>query len=241
MQKATIRDIDVDGRRVFVRTDFNVPLSDGRITDDTRIRAALPTLRYLLDRNASLVVASHLGRPKGKVVDSLRLAPIAERLSELLGRPVEMAPGVAGAAVRDEASRLQPGEILMLENLRFEPGEEINDDELAGQLASMADVYVDDAFGAAHRAHASTAGIANHLPAVAGFLMEREVEALSKVLQNPVRPLVVVIGGAKISTKMAVLRNLLGRADAFVIGGGMANTFLKAQGYEIGASLVEDD
>lgn len=241
MRKESLRDVDVSGKRVFVRVDFNVPMQDGRITDDTRVRAALPTIQYLLDHDAAVILASHLGRPKGKPVDSMRLAPVARHLSELLGRPVQMAPDSVGADVDRMARGLQPGEVLLLENLRFHVEEEKNDPAFAAELASLADLYVDDAFGSAHRAHASTEGIAHQLPAVAGFLMEKELDALSKVLSNPRRPLDALIGGAKISSKIGVLDNLLNIADEFLIGGGMANTFLKAQGIEVGSSLVEDD
>jgi phosphoglycerate kinase len=241
VRKKTVRDVDVRDKRVFVRVDFNVPVENGRITDDTRIRETLPTIQYLLDHGAAVILASHLGRPKGKVVDSMRLRPVANRLSELLDRPVSMAPDCIGLEVEDMARNLKPGQVLLLENLRFHPEEEENDPEFARQLASLADIYVDDAFGSAHRAHASTAGIAQYLPAVSGLLMMRELEALGSVLQNPARPFLALIGGAKISSKIGVLQHLLGLADGFVIGGGMANTLLKAQGKDIGASLVEDD
>ncbi|MBV9279220.1 MAG: phosphoglycerate kinase, partial [Chloroflexi bacterium] len=240
-RKKTLQDVDLDGKRVFVRVDFNVPLDNGRITDDTRIRETLPTIRYLLDHGAAVILASHLGRPKGKPVDSMRLAPVAERLSQLLSRPVAMAPDCVGPEVERMAQGLQPGQVLLLENLRFHPEEEANDPDFARQLASLADVYVNDAFGSAHRAHASTAGIARYLPAVSGFLMGRELEALGGVLNNPRRPLAALIGGAKISSKIGVLQHLLDVADEFLIGGGMANTLLKAEGKEVGASLVEED
>jgi phosphoglycerate kinase len=241
MRKQSLRDIDVAGKRVFVRVDFNVPMQDGRITDDTRIRAALPTIRYLLDHKAAVILASHLGRPKGKPVESMRLAPAAQRLSELLGKPVETASDSVGPEAEQAACALQPGKVLVLENLRFHPEEEKNDPAFARQLAGLADIYVNDAFGSAHRAHASTEGIAHDLPAVSGFLMEKELDALGKVLHDPKRPLVALIGGAKISTKIGVLENLLDVAEEFVVGGGMANTFLKAEGKEVGDSLVEDD
>lgn len=240
-RKKTVRDVDVRGKDVFVRVDFNVPLEDGRITDDTRIRETLPTIRYLLDQGATVILASHLGRPKGQPVDSMRLTPVADRLSELLGRPVKMAPDSVGPEVEEMARQLQPGEVLLLENLRFHPEEEENDPEFAKKLSSLADIYVNDAFGSAHRAHASTAGIADYLPAVSGFLMAKELEALGGVLDDPARPLVALIGGAKISTKIGVLQHLLDLADQFAIGGGMANTLLKAEGKEVGASLVEED
>lgn len=242
-RKRTIRDIDVDGKRVFVRVDFNVPLdkTTGRITDDSRIRAALPTLRYLLDHGAALILASHLGRPKGSPVPSMSLKPAAERLSELLGMPVQLAPDSVGPEVEALAAGLKSGQVLLLENLRFHPEEEADDPEFARRLASLADIYVNDAFGTAHRAHASTAGIARYLPAVSGLLMEREIEALGTILHGAEHPLVAIIGGAKISSKIGVLEHLLDVADEFLIGGGMANTLLKAEGVEVGASLVEDD
>ncbi|MBI3976840.1 MAG: phosphoglycerate kinase [Chloroflexi bacterium] len=240
--KKTIADVDVAGKRVFVRVDFNVPMDPKtrQILDDTRIRAALPTIRSLIDHGASVILASHLGRPKGPSED-LRMAPIARRLAELLDRPVQTAPDCVGPEVEAAVGRLRPGDVLMLENVRFHPEEEKNDPEFARKLASLADLYVNDAFGTAHRAHASTAGIARHLPAVAGFLMEKEIEHLGRILEHPARPFAAVIGGAKISSKIAVLKSLLQRVDALLIGGGMANTFLKARGYEIGRSLVEDD
>lgn len=241
MRKASIRDVDVKGKRVFVRVDFNVPMQNGVITDDTRIRASLPTIRYLLDHGAAVILASHLGRPRGRVAEEMRLAPVAGRLSELLGRHVEAAPDSVGPEVERLAEALKPGDVLLLENLRFHPEEEANDAAFAHRLASLADLYVDDAFGSAHRAHASTAGIAAYLPAVSGLLMERELEALGHVLRDPRRPLAALIGGAKISSKIGVLQHLLSVADCFLIGGGMANTLLKARGTEVGASLVEDD
>lgn len=241
-QKQTVRDIDVQGKRVFVRVDFNVPLDKTlHITDDTRIRASLPTIRYLLDHGAAVILASHLGRPKGKVVESMRLRPAAERLGELLGRPVKTASDCIGPDVERLALQLQPGQVLVLENLRFHPEEEANDPEYARRLASLADVYVDDAFGSAHRAHASTEGMTRHLPSVAGLLMERELQVLGGALEHPEHPFVVIIGGAKISSKIDVLTNLLEVADSFLIGGGMANTLLKARGTDVAASLVEND
>jgi phosphoglycerate kinase len=244
MNKKTIRDIDWQGKRALVRVDFNVPLDDnGVITDDTRIRAALPTIRYLLEHGASVVLMSHLGRPKKKVVEKLRLRPVVGRLSELLpeAQKVTSIKVTTGEAAVSTAQSLQPGEVLLLENTRFDPREEANDDEMAQELAQLGDVYVNDAFGSAHRAHASTEGVARHLPAVAGFLMEAELNALYGALENPQRPFVTLIGGAKISDKIGVMENLLGRVDALLVGGGMANTFLLAQGHKLGDSLVEPE
>ncbi|HLB22570.1 MAG TPA: phosphoglycerate kinase [Dehalococcoidia bacterium] len=243
MQKKTLKDVDIDAKRVLVRVDFNVPIdkATGRILDDTRIRAALPTIAYLRDHNAKTVLVSHLGRPDGKVVESARLAPVAARLGELLGAPVPCATDVVGPSARATVGALTPGGVCMLENVRFEPGEEKNDPTLAKQLAAFADVYVNDAFGTAHRAHASTAGVAAHLPAVAGFLMEKEIDYLGRVVTNPEPPVAAIIGGAKISSKIAVLQHLLSKVSVLLIGGGMASTFLKAQGVGVGASLVEDD
>ncbi len=238
MDKKTVRDIDVAGKRVLERVDFNVPLDDqGHITDDTRIRAALPTINYLLDHNAAVILMSHLGRPKGQPVAKMSLRPVAERLSELLGRSVQMADDCIGPQVEAQAKALQPGQVLLLENLRFHKEEEQNDPDFARQLASLGEVYVNDAFGTAHRAHASTEGITHYLPGVAGFLMEKELNFLGAALENPRRPFAAIIGGAKISDKIAVLERLLSLADCIMIGGGMANTFIKAQGYEIGDSL----
>jgi phosphoglycerate kinase len=241
MNKKTIRDINVAGKRALVRVDFNVPLdAEGRITDDTRIRAALPTIEYLLDHGAAVVLMSHLGRPDGKVVDKLRMAPVAERLSELLRRPVQVASDSIGPQVEEQARALQPGQVLLLENLRFHKEEEKNDAAYARQLAALGDLYVNDAFGTAHRAHASTEGVTHFLPGVAGFLMEKEINFLGAALENPRRPFVAVIGGAKVSDKIAVLERLITLADTILIGGGMANTFLKAEGNEIGDSLYEE-
>ncbi len=240
MNKMTVRDVDVRGRRVLVRVDFNVPIADGKVTDDTRIRATLPTLQYLLDQGAALIVMSHLGRPK-KPDPAFSLRPVAERLSELLGRPVQMAPDCVGPEVEAMAAALQPGQVLLLENLRFHPEEEKNDPEFASRLARLGDLCVNDAFGAAHRAHASVEAIARFIPVVAGFLMEKEIRYLSQALTNPGRPFVAILGGAKISDKIGVIESLLARADRVLIGGGMANTFLKAMGYRVGDSLVEDE
>ena len=241
MDKKSVRDVDVGGKRVFLRADLNVPLDDGRITDDTRIRASLPTIVHLLERGATVILASHLGRPKGKVNDALRLKPIADRLSHLLGRPVRMTGDALGPGVQLAVDKLRPGDMLLLENLRFRAEEEANDPEFAKALAAGMDLYVNDAFGAAHRAHASTEGITHHLPAVAGILMEREVDSLSRLLQRPAKPFHAVIGGAKISGKLEVLHALLSRCQAVLLGGGMANTFLAAKGMQLGKSLVEEE
>jgi phosphoglycerate kinase len=241
MNKLTIRDLDAAGKRVFVRVDFNVPLEDGKITDDSRIVAALPTIKSLLAQGAVVILASHLGRPDGKVQDSMRLRPVAERLSYLLKMPVPVTGDALGAGTEDAIKRLKPGECILLENLRFHAEEEKNDPGFAKALASYADVYVNDAFGTAHRAHASTEGIAHLLPAYAGLLMEKEIEFLGKLMENPERPFAAIIGGAKVSGKIQVLRNLVDKVDVLVIGGGMANTFLLAQGKQVGKSLVEPD
>src|SRR6266702_3077913 len=241
MNKKTIRDIQVAGKRVLVRVDFNVPLdAELHITDDTRIKAALPTIQYLLDQGAAVILMSHLGRPKGQVVDSMRLTPVAKRLSELLGRPVQMAADCVGPEVEALAKALQPGQVLLLENLRFHKEEEKNDLDFARQLASLGEIYVNDAFGTAHRAHASTEGVTHYLPGVAGFLMEKEINFLGSALENPRRPFAAIIGGAKVSDKIMVLERLIGMVDTLLIGGGMANTFFKAEGYEIGSSLFEE-
>jgi phosphoglycerate kinase len=241
MSKRSVAAADVSGKRVFLRVDFNVPLKDGRIVDDTRIRAALPTIRDLVDRGARVIVASHLGRPKGKPSPEASLAPAAARLSELLGQPVVLAADTAGPSARHLIDGMAPGQAVMIENLRFDPGEEANDDAFADRLAALADLYVDDAFGAAHRAHASVSGIAERLPAYAGYLLQREADILQRLLDNPAHPFVAVVGGAKVSDKLAVLEHLLDRVDALLIGGGMANTFLLAQGREVGNSLAERD
>ncbi len=241
MDKQTIRDIEVDGKRVLVRVDFNVELERGRISDDGRLRAALPTIRRLRERGAVVILCSHLGRPSGKVVEDMRLAPIGRRLSELLGVDVTCVDECVGPKVEDAVRKAKPGDVLLLENLRFHPEEERNDLDFARSLASVADVFVDDGFGVAHRAHASTEGVTNFLPSVAGFLMEREVEILGSVLESPERPLVVALGGAKVSDKIGVLENFLDKVDTLLIGGGMAATFLKARGLPVGNSLVEDE
>lgn len=238
--RASVRDAEVTGHRVLVRADFNVPLDGGAITDDTRIRAALPTIEELLDRGAAVILCSHLGRPNGEVRPELSLAPVAGRLAELIGRPVGLAPDVAGPGAREAAGTLEPGGVLLLENTRFEPGETANDPDLAKALAGLADLYVNDAFGAAHRAHASTAGVAELLPSFAGLLLEREVGNLTAVAENPDRPLVVVLGGAKVSDKVGVIDRFLEIADAILIGGAMCFPFFKAQGHGIGGSLCHD-
>lgn len=241
MNKKSVRDVEVSGKRVFVRVDFNVPLEDCKITDDTRIRETLPTINYLVEQGAKVILASHMGRPKGEVVESLRLTPASERLSELLGKPVAKADEAVGEAVKAQVNQLQNGDVLVLENVRFYPGEEKNDPELAKQFAELADLFVNDAFGAAHRAHASTEGIAHHLPAVSGLLMEKELSVLGKALSNPDRPFTAIIGGSKVKDKIDVIDNLLTLADNVIIGGGLAYTFFKAQGHEIGQSLLDKE
>ena len=243
MTKKTVNDIDVAGKRVLVRVDFNVPLypDTGAILDDSRIRASIPTLQLLLDRGASLVLCSHMGRPKGKVDESLRLAPVARRLSELIHLPVPVADGIVGNGVLSRAESLSSGEILFLENLRFDSREESNDPLFAASLADLADIFVNDAFGAAHRAHASTEGVAHHLPSAAGLLLHKELKYLSLTSENPARPLTVLFGGAKISDKIAVAQRLMQKLDVLLVGGGMCATFFKAMGLEIGRSIFEED
>ena len=243
MPKKTVEDIEVKGKRVLLRVDFNVPLNinTGAISDDSRIRASLPTIKYLIDRKAKVILCSHLGRPEGSVVENLRIAPIAQRLSQLMGLPVSTASDCIGQEVEKEVDKLKEGDILVLENLRFHPEEEANDADFARKLANLADIYVNDAFGTAHRAHASTVGVAKYLPAVAGFLMKKELKVMEKLLDNPERPSACLIGGAKVSDKIELVQNMLKKVDMLLVGGGMAATFLKAQGYEVGHSLVEDD
>jgi phosphoglycerate kinase len=239
--KKTIKDFEYRGKKVLVRVDFNVPIQEGKVGDDTRIRAALPTLTYLLDQGAALILCSHLGRPKGAPDPAYTLQPVAAYLDELLPQPVSFAADCIGPVAEAAAAALQPGEVLLLENTRFHAGEKANDPEMARALAGLADFYVNDAFGSAHRAHASTVGVAEFLPAAAGFLLEKEIRYLGQAIANPERPFIAILGGAKISDKIGVIRNLLAQADQVLIGGGMANTFLKAQGIEVGASLVEDE
>ncbi|MCI5562702.1 MAG: phosphoglycerate kinase [Intestinimonas massiliensis] len=241
--KKTVKDIDVAGKKVLLRCDFNVPQdkATGAITDDKRIVAALPTIRYLLEQNAAVIAGSHLGKPKGEWKESLSLAPVAQHLSQLLGREVLFAKDIIGPDAQAKAAALQPGQIMLLENLRFDKGEEKNDPAFAKALADLAQVYVSDAFGTVHRAHASTAGVAAYLPAVSGFLIGKELDIMGKALENPQRPFVAVLGGAKVSDKINVINNLLEKADAIIIGGGMSYTFAKAQGHTIGKSLLEED
>ncbi len=239
--KKSIRDIDPTHMKVLVRADFNVPLDQGKVSDDTRIRMTLPTIQHLLDHKARVICCSHLGRPKGKVDEALRLNPVADRLSELLKTPVKKVDDCVGPEVEQAVEALKPGEVLLLENLRFHPEEKANDQGFAQKLAGLAELYVNDAFAAAHRAQASTEGVAHHLPAVAGMLMEQEIKALKRVLDKPRKPFVVILGGAKISDKIGVIERFLEMGDSILIGGGMANTLLKAKGFEIGQSLVEDE
>ena len=241
MNKKTIRDVDVKGKRVLVRVDFNVPLTKGQVADDTRIRAALPTLQYLLDQGALVILCSHLGRPKGQVADEFKMDPVAAHLAEILGRPVSKLDDCVGPDVEAAIDAGKPGDLFLLENTRFHPEETDNDPAFAQQLAALGDIYVNDAFGSAHRAHASTEGVTHYLPAVSGFLMEKELEFLGKALAAPARPFIAILGGAKISDKIGVIENLLDQVDGLLIGGGMANTFLKAEGYDVADSLVEDN
>ena len=243
MGKMTIRDIEVSGKRILVRVDFNVPLDEktGEITDDSRIRATMPTIKYLIERRARIILMSHLGRPKGKVVDNLRLGVVARRLSQLLGQSVGMAMDCFGPEVEKSVASLKDGDILLLENLRFHPDEENGDDSFARALAGLGDIFVNDAFGTSHRAHASIVGVTHYLPAVAGFLMEKEIRNLGNILQKPAHPFAALLGGAKISDKVGMLENIMGKVDLVLIGGGMAATFLKAKSYEVGLSLIEAD
>lgn len=241
MNKKSVRDIDLKGKVVFCRVDFNVPMKDGNITDETRIVAALPTIKYLTEQGAKVLLASHLGRPKGQVVEELRLDPVAQRLSDLLGKEVVKTDEAYGEEVEKAVANLEEGGVILLENVRFYPGEEKNDPELAQKFAALADVYVNDAFGAAHRAHASTEGVAKHLPAVSGLLMEKELEVLGKALSNPDRPFTAIIGGAKVKDKIDVIDNLLDKVDNLIIGGGLGYTFIKALGHDVGKSLLEED
>ncbi|NLO83322.1 MAG: phosphoglycerate kinase [Clostridiales bacterium] len=242
VNKKTIEDIQVAGKRVLVRVDFNVPLDENKnITDDTRIRAALPTIQYLVKNKAKVILMSHLGRPKGQMNPKYSLAPVAKRLSELLGQDVIMAQDVIGESAKQAVANMKDGQVVLLENVRFHKEEEKNDPEFAKVLAQLGDIYVNDAFGTAHRAHASTEGVARHLPAVAGYLIQKELEIMGKALENPERPFVAILGGAKVSDKIGVIENLIDKVDVLLIGGGMAYTFLKAMGYEIGNSLLEED
>ena len=239
--KKLVSDLNVKGKKVLVRVDFNVPLEDGKVGDDTRIQAALPTIKYLLDHGAAVILCSHLGRPKGEVKPELSLAPVADYLGNLIDAEVKFAEDCIGEKAEKAAQALEPGQVLVLENTRFHAGEKKNDPEMAKKLASLAELYVNDAFGTAHRAHASTAGVAEHLPAAAGFLMEKEIKYLGNTIADPERPFVAILGGAKVSDKIGVIENLLEKADRILIGGGMANTFFKAQGYEMADSLLEED
>ncbi|RIJ67970.1 phosphoglycerate kinase [Rummeliibacillus sp. POC4] len=240
-KKKTMKDIEVTGKRVFVRVDFNVPMEEGKITDDTRIRAALPTITYLVEKGAKVILASHLGRPKGEVKEELRLTAVGERLSELMGKVVTKLDESIGESVEKVVGNMNDGDIVLLENVRFHKGEEKNDPALAESFAKLADIYINDAFGAAHRAHATTSGIANYLPAVSGLLMEKEIDVLGKALSNPERPFTAIIGGAKVKDKIGVIENLLEKVDHLIIGGGLSYTFSRAQGYDIGKSLLEED
>jgi phosphoglycerate kinase len=240
LNKKSVREVDVAGKKVFVRVDFNVPLENGAITDDTRIRETVPTIKYLIEKGAKVILASHLGRPKGEVVEGLRLTPVAARLSDLLGKQVNKADEVVGASVQAKVDAMKNGDVLLLENVRFHPGEESNDEGLAKAFAQLADLFVNDAFGAAHRAHASTEGIAHHIPAVSGLLMEKELDVLGKALHNPERPFTAIVGGSKVKDKIDVINKMIEIADNIIIGGGLTYTFLKAQGKEIGKSLLDN-
>ncbi len=239
LNKKTIEDIDVSGKKVLVRCDFNVPLKDGQITSDKRIVASLPTIQYLLDHHAKVILCSHLGRPKGEVVPEFSLKPVAARLSELLGLPVKMAADVVGESAVTMAAGLKEGEVLLLENVRFEKGETKNDPELSKKFAALADVFVNDAFGSAHRAHSSTTGVADYIPAVCGYLIQKEIKFIGGALENPKRPLVAILGGAKVADKIGVITNLIDKVDTLIVGGGMAYTFMKALGHQIGDSLLD--
>ena len=241
MALKTVRDVDLNGKRVLVRVDYNVPLKEGRVSDATRIEASLPTLKHIIDHGGALVLMSHLGRPKGKPNPEMSLKPVADKLSDMIGRPVDFAGDCVGDEVVNRSKELESGQILMVENVRFHAEETDNDADFAAQLARLGDVYVNDAFGSAHRAHASTEGVAHHLPAAAGFLIEKEVKFFQPLLENPEQPFVAIIGGAKVSTKIGVLETLLPKCTTLIVGGGMSYTFLKAQGHEIGDSLFEDE
>ncbi|MGP1361113.1 MAG: phosphoglycerate kinase [Candidatus Fimenecus sp.] len=241
LNKRTIEDLDVRGKRVLARMDFNVKMEDGKITNDKRIRASLPTIKYLMENGARLILCSHLGRPKGQIVPEFSLKPVAERLSELLGVPVKMADDVVGESAQKLSSELSDGEVMLIENVRYEAGETKNDEELSKKFASLADIYVNDAFGSCHRAHSSTAGVAEYLPSAVGYLIQKEIEYIGGTLENPKRPLIVILGGAKVSDKIGVITNLLDKADTLIVGGGMAYTFMKYLGHKIGTSLLEED
>ncbi|MBQ9938308.1 MAG: phosphoglycerate kinase, partial [Oscillospiraceae bacterium] len=241
LNKKSVEDINVTGKKVLVRCDFNVPLKDGVITDDKRIRESLKTIKYLLDNGAKLILCSHLGRPKGEFKAEFSMAPVAKRLSELLGKDVKLAADVVGESAQQLAAELKEGEILLLENVRFEKGETKNDAELSKKFAALAEIYVNDAFGTAHRAHSSTAGVADYLPAVCGYLIQKEISIMGGALTEPKRPFVSILGGAKVSDKIGVINNLLEKVDTLIIGGGMAYTFLRAKGYHTGNSLCEED
>ena len=239
--KTSVEDIDVSGKKVLVRCDFNVPMKDGKITDETRINGALPTIKYLLSKNAAVILCSHMGRPKGEFNPAFSLAPVAKRLSELLGQEVVLAADVIGEDAKAKAAALKPGEVMMIENVRFHKEEEKNDPAFAKELASMAEIYVNDAFGTAHRAHASTAGVADYLPAVCGYLIQKEISVMGKALSDPARPFTAILGGAKVSDKIGVINNLIDKVDTLIIGGGMAYTFMRALGNTTGTSICEED